>query len=117
MTAVQLYCFTVVFNCFLVVFCFPVCKAPVVIKVRFVVLKSDRLRETLHCLVEVTHPIERYTLIVISECVLRVNLYRSRVVSYRKLVLSLLIVGESSVEQGFKMLRVNLEGLSVQLNC
>ena len=87
------------------------------IKISLTRLKIYRNRETLNCLIEVTHPIQRNTFVVVSKSILGLNYYRCCIVIYRLFKLAQFIICKSSVKKSFEMIRVNIKCLCVELNC
>ena len=87
------------------------------VKVGLAGLNFYRGREALDSLIKVTPSIKRNTLVIISVSVSWINLNRSCVVLNRQAKLAKFIVGETSVEECFEMVRINFQSLRIQVNC
>ena len=80
MIRIELDSSTVIRYCSIKVALLAVGEPPVMVKIGLSWLYLNRCREALNCLVEVTAPVQRDTLIVVSVGVFRVNLNRCCIV-------------------------------------
>ena len=80
-----------------------ICEPSIVVKIGFIRLDRDSFRETLNRIIIITFPVKRNAFIVVGIGVVWINQYCLRVVRNSFLKLAYLIIGEPSVEQGFKM--------------
>lgn len=77
------------------------------IKVSLASLQINRCGEALDGLIELTHPIQADSLVVVGECVLRFDLNRFRVILNCLFELTELIKCKSTIEQSFKVVGID----------
>ena len=114
MVRVKINCPTVVGDCSVKVALLAVGEPSVVVEVSLSRFDLNGRCEALDRFVEVAAPIQRYTLIVVSVGVLRVNPDRSCIVCNGQTELAEFVVGKTTIEKCLEMVWVNIQGLRVE---
>ena len=103
----------VVFDSVVKLSLFPIGEASIVIKVSLIRHQTNGLSKALNSLIIGTFSIETYALVVIGICIIGINTYSRRIISYCLLKVSNFVKSEASVEESLEMVWHDVERLSI----